>query len=114
MTLFEWVWSRWRNGTQVPGTQLSVTPMRTTPRVPAEYLSLHTYLDRRYASLVVLTFDEMESLLGCALPALARTSHDWWLSAATATDRHSDAWTAAHRTASPNFQAGNVTFERRP
>ena len=84
------------------------------PRVPAEYLSLYTYLERRYASIVVLTFEQMESLLGFALPASACTERDWWTGAAAHTPRHSAAWLGAGRTATPNLTARTVTFERSP
>jgi hypothetical protein len=84
---------------------------RTVPHVPAEYLSLYTYLEHRYASVVVLTFDQMEALLGFALPASACTDAGWWTATVVPT-RHSAAWTEAGRTATPNLLARNVTFER--
>lgn len=80
--------------------------------VPAEYLSLYTYLERRYASIVVLTFEQMEALLGFALPAPACTERDWWTGAPLLTNRYSEAWIVAGRTAMPNFSARTVTFER--
>lgn len=105
----------WQTATPVPTRQASVAPvMRPKPGVPAEYLSLYTYLEHRYASTVVLTFEQMESLLGCALPVPARTEPDWWTSDAAPTDRHSNTWTAARRTATPNLPAGIVAFERLP
>jgi hypothetical protein len=85
--------------------------VRPAPHVPAEYLSLYTYLERRYASMVVLTFQQMESLLGFALPASACTETDWWTATAVPA-QHSAAWTEAGRTATPNLPAGTVTFER--
>jgi hypothetical protein len=48
------------------------------PRVPADYLSLYTYLEHRFASIVVLTFEQMEPLLGFARPASASPERDWW------------------------------------
>jgi hypothetical protein len=87
---------------------------RPTPRVPAEYVSLHTYLETRYASIVVLTFEQMEALLGFALPASACTERDWWTGAAVHTHRHSAAWVGAGRIATPNLSARTVTFERSP
>lgn len=87
---------------------------RRSPRVPQEYLSLHIYLEDRYASIVVLTFDQMEALLGFTLPAPAYTERDWWTGAAVDTHRHSAAWMGARRTARPNLSARTVTFERSP
>ena len=45
---------------------------QTGPRVPNEYLSLYTYLEHRFASTVVLTFEQMEALLGFSLPRIGR------------------------------------------
>lgn len=92
------------------GVAPAVVPPK--PRVPGEYLSLYTYLEQRYASKVVLSFGQMEDLLGFALPAAARVERDWWTAAAVRAERHSDAWTAARRTATPNLPAGNVAFDR--
>lgn len=115
MTLLEWVSTWWRRATPVPEHRTTAVPIqRPTPRVPAEYLSLYTYLEHRYASTVVLTFEQMESLLGFALPEPARTERDWWTGAPMHTDWHSDAWTVARRTATPNLPARNVAFERLP
>ena len=113
MTLLEWVSAWWRRALPVPERQTAVAPMpREKPRVPAEYLSLYTYLERRYATTVVLTFEQMEALLGFSLPAPACTERDWWTGAAVRSARHSDAWTVASRTATPNLPARTVTFER--
>lgn len=115
MTQFERVVARWRRATAAPERRTCDVPIdRPAPRVPSEYLSLYTYLDHRYATVVVLTFEQMEALLGFALPAPASTDRDWWTGAAVRTDRHSDAWLGAGRTASPNLPARTVTFERLP
>jgi hypothetical protein len=78
------------------------------------YLSLYTYLANRYANTVVLTFAEIEDLLGFALPDLARLHQEWWTNADPNTDRpnHSDSWILASRTARPNLLARTVVFER--
>jgi len=84
--------------------------------VPAEYLSLHKYLDDRYANTVVLTFAEIEDLLGFTLPDVARLQQEWWSSADADADRtpsaQSRSWTQASRTAKPNLLAQIVVFER--
>ena len=79
-----------------------------------KYLSLHTYLANRYADTVVLTFEQIESLLGFALPDLARLRQDWWTNSnlEAATSSHRDAWVLAKRTAKPNLLAQNVVFDR--
>ena len=113
MTLLESVRTWWHRATPIAERPAAAFPIeRSTSRVPAEYLSLHTYLEHRYASIVVLTFEQMEALLGFALPAPACTDRDWWTGAALDTHRHSAAWVAAGRTATPNLPARTVTFER--
>lgn len=89
-------------------------PTEPVSRVPAEYRSLHSYLEHRHAAIVVLTFAQIEALLGVALPALASTERDWWMDAAVPANRHSEAWLDAGRTAAPNLAARTVTFERVP
>jgi hypothetical protein len=78
-----------------------------------KYLLLYKYLEGRYANRVVLTFAEIEDLLGFALPGQARLQSEWW----TAEDHaagspQSDSWILARRTAVPNMVAHTVIFER--
>jgi hypothetical protein len=87
------------------------------PRVRAmvgKYVLLYKYLENRYANTVVLTFAQIEDLLGFALPEQARLQQEWWSRAeGTATQPHySDSWVLASRTAVPNLPARIVTFER--
>ena len=79
-----------------------------------KYLSLYEYLENRYANIVVLTFAEIEDLLGFRLPAPARLRQEWWTNADpdTAKPGYSDSWTLASRTARPNLPAQTVVFER--
>jgi hypothetical protein len=76
--------------------------------------AFHKYLNDRYAQTVVLTFAEIEDLIGFALPELARASTDWWTRLDAAADHSSLAasWILANRTARPNLQALTVAFER--
>jgi hypothetical protein len=78
------------------------------------YLGLYTYLDRRFADTVVLTFAQIEDLLGFALPAAARVDAEWWTNASrnVVASPHSDCWTLAQRTAVPNLSAAIVSFAR--
>ncbi len=82
--------------------------------VPAAYMPLYTYLDRRYAATVVLTFEQIESLLGFAPPAPAFADAEWWTGPCAVNDRHTAAWTAARRSAAPQLSARIVAFERLP
>ena len=43
--------------------------MTPRPSVPAEYKGLHKYLRERFAQTVVLTFAEIEDLMGGTLPS---------------------------------------------
>ena len=87
------------------------------PRPPVdtgEYRLVFKYLRDRFADRIVLTFAEMEDLLGFSLPESARRDKEWWGVAATAADRtaQSDSWTLAGRTATVNMSAQSVLFER--
>ena len=89
-------------------------PKRQGSVVSGKYLALYKYLLNRYANTVVLTFAEIEDLLGFALPDLARADQEWWTNAHANPDRpsYSDSWTLASRTARPNLIAQTVVFER--
>ena len=78
------------------------------------YLLLYTYLDTRFADTVVLTFAQIEDLVGFALPAQARVQPEWWTDATTnvVAPHHSDSWRLARRTAVPNLTAQIVSFAR--
>jgi hypothetical protein len=95
-----------------PDTNAANAPQRCV--TPSQYVSLFNYLDRRYADRVVLTFGQIEDLLGFSLPDLARLSADWW----TKPDpdatwpRFADSWLTANRTAQPNLVALTVVFDR--
>lgn len=75
--------------------------------------ALHKYLDERYADRVVLTFGQIESLLGFTLPPQALIDPAWWNTATVdGGELLTDAWRLANRTAAPNILARNVVFER--
>jgi hypothetical protein len=78
------------------------------------YRPLYEYLEHRYATTVVLTFAQIEDLLGFTLPPPARSTQHWWADADVSAggERSSDAWTQARRTARPNLSAQTVVFER--
>jgi hypothetical protein len=86
--------------------------MTPRPAVPAEYKALHKYLRERFAQRVVLTFAEIEDLMGSALPPVAREQRGWWTEPGGDGALQSRTWTQADRTAVPNFSARIVTFER--
>jgi hypothetical protein len=79
-----------------------------------QYLLLYKYLENRYANTVVLTFAEIEDLLGFDLPDQARLHQEWWTEAQkdAVHSGYSDSWILASRTATPNMRAQTVVFER--
>jgi hypothetical protein len=82
--------------------------------VTGKYLVLFLYLQNRYADTVVLTFGQIESLLGFALPDQARLDQQWWTNAGatSAGPDYADSWVVARRVAAPNLLAQTVAFER--
>ena len=76
------------------------------------YLPLHKYLEHRYADTIVLTFAQMEDLLGFTLPEVARVHQEWWTDADPGEPVASPSWTRAGRTAAPNLSAAIVVFDR--
>ena len=79
-----------------------------------KYETLYQYLQGRFANVVVLTFAQIEDLLGVPLPALARVDQAWWANPdpSDTPSSHSRSWTLATRTATPNMRAQTVAFER--
>ena len=107
--MLNWMKRRW------PITYLPREPdSEPQPVMSGKYLLLYKYLQNRYADTVVLTFAQIESLLGFALPDQARLNQQWWTNAVvtTAGTNYSDSWTLAHRVATPNLLAETVTFQR--
>src|SRR5215216_2860816 len=86
------------------------------PVMSGKYLLLYEYLQNRYADTVVLTFGQIESLLGFALPDQARLNQQWWSNAAvtSAGTNYADSWILARRVATPNLLAQTVAFDRAP
>jgi hypothetical protein len=98
--MFDW----FRKSGPARGDQIEVR--RELPRAvrPAggRYEAVCRYVENRYADTVVLTFAEVEDLLGFSLPDPARVQLEWWASALT----------VASRTVTPNLAAKIVSFER--
>ena len=95
---------RWTNLRQV-------APRPSNGLTTASYTK---YLRDRYAHMVVLTFGQIEDLLGAPLPEAARVASTWWTEAGPdgAPSSMSDTWIQAKRTAVPNLPAHTVLFER--
>ena len=82
--------------------------------IGGKYEALYQYLEKRYANSVVLTFAQIEDLLGFPLADSARVDPDWWSNDDPREPRlaQSRAWTRASRRATVNLGAQTVLFER--
>jgi len=115
-----WKWNRLRGWTvRSVGTADVPTEERLignvpgkAAKVPGKCMPLHKYLVNRFADSVVLTFAQLEDLLGFALPDSARTQQEWWTNTDRDKSSYADAWIMGGRTAKPNLLARTVTFER--
>jgi len=117
--MFDWMKRRGWTATHEARPQNEARPQvetaaRHAGKEAGKYRLLYEYLERRYANTVVLTFGQIEDLLGFGLPDPARTVKEWWTIAdmSTGEARCSDAWRLANRTARPNLMAQTVAFER--
>jgi hypothetical protein len=91
------------------------TPAPRARTMPGAYGLLYTYLQDRYAESVVLTFAQIEDLMGAPLPEQARAQTAWWTDTHEDTAPHySDSWVLSSRTATPNLLARTVLFDRLP
>jgi hypothetical protein len=108
-------WLKRRMAPAIVAHEVDIEPPDPPRRaMTGKYRLLYKYLDERYADTVVLTFAEIEDLLGFALPDQARSSERWWTDEDGRVDSdYSDSWILARRTAAPNLRAGTVAFERR-
>jgi len=115
------MWNWIRRGSVAPARATAAVAVPDAPSPASRgrlkagpYRLLHDYLRERFADSVVLTFGQIEDLLGAPLPVEARSDPGWWArTAVNATDPHcSDAWVLANRTARPNLQAETVLFDR--
>jgi hypothetical protein len=106
-------WTRGRRSVDAAGGAEPLEDRQTDAQV-GQYQLLYTYLHHRYANRVVLTFAEIEDLLGFALPRAARCERDWWggVDALASQSPQSDSWTLASRTATVNLSAQVVVFDR--
>ena len=109
--MFDWMKSR---GGRPIARPRPVRPAQEPSANAGEYQLLYKYLRDRYANRVVLTFAEIEDLLGFALPDPARSQREWWGGTGSVAHRsaQSDSWTLASRTATVNLLAQSVVFER--
>ena len=98
--MFDW-WKKGAAAREAPAPARR-EPARVVRPPGGRYDSVCRYVENRYADTVVLTFAEVEDLLGFALPDPARLETEWWTSSLT----------VRSRTVAPNLAAGIVSFER--
>jgi hypothetical protein len=113
--MLDWLKRRGSTAYRPPEREARLEPPKPHGRVMSgKYLLLYKYLESRYANMVVLTFAEIEDLLGFALPDQARHDRAWWTDANRNAGEpdYSDSWKLARRTAMPNLLARTVAFER--
>ena len=115
--MLDWMKMKRRLSAPIATREADTEPARPPGRVMSgKYQLLYRYLEDRYATTVVLTFGEIEDLLGFSLPDQARLSTAWWTDADARGPEanYSDSWTLARRTAIPNLHSHTVVFERLP
>jgi hypothetical protein len=111
--MFDWIRRR-RRIPAVGDSPLASALQSMVRPVAGKYSLLYEYLEHRYANSVVLTFAQIEDVVGFALPDQARLRREWWTDAVgpDAGPSYADAWRLASRTALPNLFAQIVTFDR--
>src|SRR5438552_18640230 len=107
--LFDWMKRRGVTVDTRPAPAAS--PARDDRAYSGEYRLLYKYLRDRFANRLVLTFGEIEDLIGFSLPERARIEDTWWSSPAGSRSAQSKAWMLADRTATVNRTAQCVVFE---
>ena len=63
----------------------------------SKYTPLGKYLQylKRYETLVNLSFEEIENIIGEPLPPSAHNSQSWWANDSTGSHTHASAWLEA-------------------
>ena len=79
--MLDWMKSHGMRANARPSAVALADDVREPSAHAGEYQFLYNYLRDRYANRVVLTFAEIEDLLGFALPEPARNQREWWHSA---------------------------------
>ena len=107
------LWKK-RGTTEIARPRAAVHATQAAPPKAGEYQLLYKYLRDRYANRIVLTFAEIEDLLGFVLPDAARLQREWWACTDPIAPRsaQADSWMLASRTATVNLVAQSVVFER--
>ena len=79
----------------------------------SRYQPLRDHLTGHAEPIVHMTFDQIERILGAALPASAQKYRPWWANEAAGTHVHARAWLeAGRRTRNVDLNARTVEFAR--
>jgi hypothetical protein len=94
-------------------TPLPVSHQRNTRPENGTYGPLGAYLDGLDAREAVLTFSDIERILGRPLPASARRYQAWWANEKSGTHSHAKSWmVAGWETRNVDLNAARVRFVR--
>jgi hypothetical protein len=74
----------------------------------SKYEPLNTYLKLIKSNVIVMTFSEIEKVLGFELPSSASKHQAWWDGSSQHTQAY--AWTSADFKANPNLKERKVEF----
>jgi hypothetical protein len=82
--------------------------------VMSKYDPLCRFFGRATQKAVTMTFEQVEGILGSALPETARKREQWWANESTTATRHVQckAWVGAGFHAHPNLTSQTVTFSK--
>jgi hypothetical protein len=79
----------------------------------SKYDPLRRYLEQSLAPEIVLSFAEIEAILGGALPASARRHRAWWANEQTGSHSHCRSWLdAGFETTLVDFVRERLTFRK--
>ena len=109
------LWKKREGPSKIARSLEVARPIEQAAATAGRYQSLYQYLRDRYANRVVLTFAEIEDLLGFVLPDPARLQNEWWDAGPDPIGPRSPqaaSWLLARRTATVNMAAQSVVFDR--
>ena len=109
------LWKKREGPSKIARSLEAAHPIEQAAATAGLYQSLYKYLRDRYANRVVLTFAEIEDILGFVLPNPARLQSEWWDANADPIGPRSPqaaSWLLARRTAMVNLAAQSVAFDR--
>jgi len=91
-----------------------MNPILPSASVSNDFRPLFKYLNGRFADTIVLTFGQIEDLIGHPLPGGAFSDSAWWTGAdaGQTASPQSNSWSQAQRTARANLASRTVMFDR--